>query len=417
MTTLDSDRTIPIGERLKPPADAVFDANTSSGFPAKVDVAVIGAGVIGLSIAWRLACRGMSVAVFERGEAGSGTSFAATGMLAAAAEHESCGEALLALALESQRQWPKFRAAVEAEANSSIDYRDEGTLVVALGRDEVERLRFRHEQQRRAGLNTNWLNAMEVRGIEPGLRASVAGGILCRDDHQVDPRSLIPALVSALRARGGLLLQNCPVTSLEMSGGRVAGLLTTAGRCQARMVIVASGVWSTDGLLPPEIELPMRPLKGQALALRTTRQTGSPRHVIWTEQIHLAPKSCDRLIVGATMEDAGFNPAITAGGVLALLEGVHRALPSSEEMEIEAVWSGFRPTSDDDAPIIGETGVPGLLIATGHHRNGILLAPVTALAIEQLVTTGSMSGAARLLGLARFQQPSAATAQTAGARR
>ena len=417
MSSFGPDRTIPIGERLKPPADAAFDAKASSNIPATVDVAVIGAGVIGLSIAWRLACRGMSVAVFERGEAGSGTSLAATGMLAAAAEHESGGEELLALALESQRQWPAFRAAVEAEGNSSIDYRDEGTLVVALGRDEVERLRFRHEQQRRAGLNTNWLNGMEVRGIEPGLRASIAGGILCRDDHQVDPRPLIPALVSALRARGGLVLQNCPVTSLEMSGGRVAGLLTTAGRCQAGTVIVAGGVWSTDGLLPPEIELPMRPLKGQALALRTTRQTGSPRHVIWTEQIHLAPKSDGRLIVGATMEDAGFNPAITAGGVLALLEGVHRALPSSEEMEIEAVWSGFRPTSDDDAPILGETGVPGLLIATGHHRNGILLAPVTAAAIEQLVTTGSISGTAQLFSLARFQRRSAGTSRAAGGQR
>jgi glycine oxidase len=418
MTTLDSDRTIPIGERLKPaPAAIPAGADASAGLPANVDVAVIGAGVIGLSIGWRLACRGMSVAVFERGEAGAGASLAATGMLAAAAEHEAGGEELLALALESQRQWPAFRAAVEADGNRSIDYRDEGTLVVALGRDEVERLRFRHEQQRRAGLNTNWLNAMQVRGTESGLRASVAGGILCRDDHQVDPRPLIPALVSALRARGGLLFENRPVTSLDMSGGRVSGLLTTAGCCRAGTVIVAGGAWSTDGLLPPAIELPMRPLKGQALALRTTRQTPPPRHVIWTEQIHLAPKSDGRLIVGATMEDTGFNPAITAGGVLALLEGVHRALPSSEEMEIEAVWSGFRPTSDDDAPIIGETGIAGLLIATGHHRNGILLAPVTAAAMEQLVTTGAMSGAARRFGLERFQQHGAATARSAGAQR
>ncbi len=140
--------------------------------------------------------------------------------------------------------------------------------------------------------------------------------------------------------------------------------------------------------MPTAIDIPLRPLKGQALALRTTRETGSLSHVVWTEQIHLAPKSDGRLIVGATMEDAGFNPAITAGGVLALLEGVHRALPSSEEMEIEAIWSGFRPTTEDDAPILGDTGVPGLLVATGHHRNGILLAPVTAAAIEELVTDG-----------------------------
>jgi glycine oxidase len=193
-------------------------------------------------------------------------------------------------------------------------------------------------------------------------------------------------------------------------------MVTAAGRCQAQTVIAAAGAWSTDGILPAALDIPMRPLKGQALALKTSRQTGAPRHVIWTEQIHLAPKSDGRLIVGSTMEDAGFNPAITAGGVLALLDGVHRALPSSEEMEIEAVWSGFRPTTDDDAPIIGETPIPGLLLAAGHHRNGILLAPVTAMAIEQLIATGKMTGAAASFGLGRFQRNAASAARTAGTR-
>jgi glycine oxidase len=415
--TLYTDRTVAPGERLKPPAEFHGGAGAAPTLPAQADVAVIGAGVIGLSIAWRLMSRGLSVAVFDRAEAGSGTSYAATGMLAAAAEHEPGGEELLALALDSQRQWLDFRTALEADANATIDYRDEGTLVVALGRDEVERLRFRHEQQRRAGLNTSWLNGMEARRVEPGLRASVAAGISCPDDHQVDPRRVVPALASAFVGRGGFLIQGNPVTSLDMAGGRVSGVLTSAGLCRARTVIAAAGAWSNDGILPPTLDIPMRPLKGQALALRTSRQTGAPRHVIWTEQIHLAPKGDGQLIVGSTMEDAGFNPAITAGGVLALLEGVHRALPSSEEMEIEAVWSGFRPTTDDDAPIIGESGIPGLLLATGHHRNGILLAPVTATAIEQLITEGAISGAANQFGLARFQRNSTGTAQIAGARR
>ncbi len=414
--TLYADRTLPVGERLKPPAGtSTGDTLYMRELPAQVDVAVIGAGVIGLSIAWRLAGRGLAVAVFDRGEAGAGTSLAATGMLAAAAEHEPGSEKFLALALESQRQWPEFCAQLEGESRLSIDHRNDGTLLVALGHDEVERLRFRHEQQRRAGLETRWLTGVEVRDAEPGLRASVAAGILCPDDHQVDPRRLVAALRVALLSRGGLLFQGTPVTSLEMSGGRVCGLLTSAGRCRAKTIVAASGAWSTDGLLPPALDIPMRPLKGQALALKTGRQTGSPRHVIWTEQIHLAPKSDGRLIVGSTMEDAGFNPAITAGGVLALLEGVHRALPSSEEMEIEAVWSGFRPTTDDDAPIIGKSGISGLLLATGHHRNGILLAPITATAIEQLITTGEMTGAAASFGLERFQRNAASTARAAGA--
>ena len=287
---------------------------------------------------------------------------------------------------------------------------------MALGRDEVERLRFRYEHQQRSGLDVRWLSGIEVRSLEPGLRPSVAAGVACDGDHQVDPRLLIPALVRALQARGGQLFENCPVTSLEISGGQISGLVTAAGVCQARTVIVANGVWATDILLPQGIDIPLRPLKGQALALKATKQTSTLSRVVWTEQIHLAPKSDGRLIVGSTMEDAGFNSAITAGGMLALLEGVHRALPSSEEMEIEAIWSGFRPTTDDDAPVLGTTGVPGLLIATGHHRNGILLAPVTAAALEELVTSGSMTGAAPLFGLDRFQGIQPGQALAAGAR-
>ena len=413
-----SDSAIAVGERLKaPPRSAPDDTTGQLALPARVDIAVVGAGVIGLSIAWRLARLGLSVAVFERAKSGTGTSLAATGMLAAAAEHEPGGGDLLSLALESQRLWPLFRSLLESDSHLSIDHRTDGTLVVALGRDEVERLRFRYEHQRRSGLDARWLSGIEARSLEPGLRPSVAAGVACDGDHQVDPRLLTPALARAVQSRGGRLFENCPVTSLETAGGRISGLVTAAGVCQARTVIVANGVWAGDILSPQGIDIPLRPLKGQALALKATKQTSTLSRVVWTEQIHLAPKSDGRLIVGSTMEDAGFNAAITAGGTLALLEGVHRALPSSEEMEIEAIWSGFRPTTDDDAPILGTTGVPGLLIATGHHRNGILLAPVTAAALEELVTSGSMTGAASLFGLDRFQGVQPGQALAAGARR
>jgi glycine oxidase len=416
LMVLCSNSTIAVGERLKGPPQSTPDTPRQFALPARIDVAVIGAGVIGLSIAWRLARRGLSVAVFERAQSGTGTSLAATGMLAAAAEHEPGGDDLLTLALDSQRLWPQFRAELEADSGLSIDYRAEGTLVVALGRDEVERLRFRFEHQQRSGLDTRWLNGIEVRSLEPGLRPSVAAGIACDGDHQVDPRLLIPALVRAVQSRGGRLFENCPVTSLETANGAISGLVTAAGVCEARTIIVASGVWAGDILSPHGIDIPLRPLKGQALALKATKQTSTLSRVVWTEQIHLAPKSDGRLIVGSTMEDTGFNAAITAGGTLALLEGVHRALPSSEEMEIETIWSGFRPTTDDDAPVLGATGVPGLLVATGHHRNGILLAPVTAAALEELVTAGSMPGAAPLFGLDRFQAVQPGQRLAAGAR-
>jgi glycine oxidase len=395
---------LPVGARLAvEPARA---GPTSPSFnPAKTfDVAIVGAGVIGLSIGWRLARRGLATIVFDRATAGSGTSLAATGMLAAAAEHEAGGDDLLALALESQRTWPDFAAALEADSGLSIDYRDEGTLILALGRDEVARLRFRYEQQCRAGLRTAaWLNGAEVREREPGLRPSVAAGLYCPDDHQIDPRLMMPALCRAYLAAGGELVENCQVDHLDRRGGQVAGLFTAAGPCKARKVVLAAGAWTGEGdLLPAGLRVPVRPLKGQALALRTNPATGTLSHIIWTEQVHLAPKADGRLILGATMEECGFDESVSAGGLYALLEGARRALPSVEEMRIEAIWSGFRPTSDDDAPILGACAIDGLIIATGHHRNGFLLAPVTAQAIEDVILRGAMKGAARAFGIGRF---------------
>jgi glycine oxidase len=390
-----------VGKSLRP-VDAPEHA-APSGQPSAVDVALVGGGVIGLSIAWRLAGAGMAVAVFERDTVGSGASLAATGMLAAATELEPGGADLLALSLESQQLWPLFRAELEQEAGIEIDYRGEGTLEIALGRDEVDKLRFRYELQKRSGLATQWLDGASVRAREPALRPSVTAGIFAADDHQVDPRRLVPALRRAVATRGGQVFEGLPVLALDMAGGRVGGVVTAQGVCRARTVVVANGAWAGSGdLLGALLAVPVRPLKGQALALGASARTGAPRHVVWTEQVHLAPKAGGRLIVGATVEECGFDRAVTAGGIFALLEGARRALPSIEDMEVEAIWTGLRPTSDDDAPILGGTDVGGLVLATGHHRNGILLAPATAQAIRDLVVTGAMPGAAARFGLGRF---------------
>jgi glycine oxidase len=385
----------------RPAAHAVVQAAPGSiRVPAEVDVAIVGAGVIGLSIAWRLARRGLEVAVFERAHAGAGASLAATGMLAAAAEHEPGCHALLAFALESQRQWPTFCAELEAQSGRSIDFRPCGTLVVALGRDEVERLKFRHDLHVRCDLSTRWLTGQQVRALEPALRPAVTAGLFCADDHQVDPPLVVAALVAAFKTAGGHLIEHCAVEALDLAAGRVAGVVTAAGACRADAVVLASGAW-TD-LVPQTVPVPVRPLKGQSLALRTTAETGTLAHIVWTEQIHLAPKGDGRLIVGATVEERGFDDAITAGGLYALLEGARRALPAIEEMAVEAVWTGFRPSSIDDAPILGATSFPGLVLATGHHRNGYLLAPATALAIEALIVDGVMPAVAQAFGVDRF---------------
>jgi glycine oxidase len=405
-----------VGERLHM-ADAPDHAGGPAveSQPAAADVAIVGAGVIGLAIGWRLAAAGLAVALFERDEAGAGASGAATGMLAAATELEPGGSDLLALALESQRLWLSFRAELEEETGIDLDYRDEGTLTVALGRDEVERLRFRHELQKRAGLATRWLDGAAARELEPALRPSVTAGIFCGDDHQVDPRLLVPALRRAVTARGGRLIERLPVYSLDIEGGRVNGVVTPEGLCRAQTVILANGAWAgTRELAGDALAVPVRPLKGQALALRANARTGLPTHVVWTEQVHLAPKAGGRLVLGSTVEECGFDRSVTAGAVFALLEGARRALPSIEDMEIEAIWTGFRPTSDDDAPILGACGIAGLVLATGHHRNGILLAPGTAQAISDLVTSGEMTGAATRFGLDRFAPRRALRQQETG---
>ncbi|WP_204165483.1 glycine oxidase ThiO [Methylobacterium sp. 17Sr1-1] len=384
----------------------------SDRLPERAEVAVIGAGLIGLSVAWRLARAGLSVAVIERGRAGDGASLAATGMLAAAAEHEPGGEVLSPLCLESQRLWHPFRDELEAESGLSIDYRREGTLVIALGRDEVERLRFRHELQRRDGLSVEWLSGSAIRAREPGLRPTVTAGILCPDDHQVDPARVMAALRRAFRAVGGRLVEETTVTAFAREGGRVTGVETSAGSLRAGTVVLASGAWAGEGSLVPDLALPVRPLKGQSMALQMTPRSGLLSHVVWTEQVHMAPKGDGSLIVGATVEETGFDPHLTGGGLYALLEGARRALPGVEEMRVAGIWSGFRPTSDDDAPILGEAR-PGLVLAAGHHRNGYLLAPVTAEAVATLILRGETLPVAAPFGLSRFAPPPSLRSETA----
>ncbi|SDM47237.1 glycine oxidase [Methylobacterium phyllostachyos] len=389
----------PIGRR-RGPTVAIEQAR----LPDATDVAIVGGGLIGLSIAWRLARAGRSITVLERETIGAGASLAATGMLAPAAEHEPGSDPLLPLALDSLRRWPAFRDALEAESGLSIDYRADGTLVLAIGRDEVERLRFRYNLQRRSGLDATWLPGSEVRRLEPGLRPSVTAGIQCPLDHQVDPCRVMAALAEACRRAGVTLIEHAPVSAIDWAGDRVTGLRVGEHRVQAGAVILASGAWSGEGgLLPDTLSLPVRPLKGQSLALRTTARTGTLARMVWTEQVHMAPKSDGQLIIGATVEDCGFRPGVTAGGLYALLEGARRVLPGIEEMEVASVWSGYRPTSDDDAPII-DTLAPGLVAATGHHRNGYLLAPVTADAVAELVTEGALPEVARPFTRARFAQ-------------
>ena len=357
--------------------------------------------MIGLAIGWRLAAAGCSVTIFERDEAGRGASWAAAGMLAAGVETEPGELDLLALNRRSQELWPGFAAMLAQAAGMAVGLRQEGTLVVALTRDDAAQLRFNYDFQRQHGIALEWLTAGGARQREPHLHPNLAAAVFSPADHQVDNRLVVQALRRAFLGAGGTLREHAAVETVELAAGRAVGVRVSGERHAAEIVVLAAGAWSAQvGGLPEK--LPVRPVKGQMLALRMDPAAPLVRHVVWAPKAYLVPRDDGRLIVGATTEERGFDPRLTAGGVLALLEGAWRVVPGIEELPIDEMWVGFRPGSRDDAPMLGPSGIEGLVVATGHHRNGILLTPVTAEAVARYVLTGEVDPVIRPFALERF---------------
>lgn len=385
--------------------DSTFPAGDKAGGKITTPkTVIIGAGVIGLGIAWRLAQAGCKVDVFDKGAAGRGASWAAAGMLAAAAEAEPGEEPLLPLTLESQRLWPDFARGLADATGISCEYRDEGTLVVALNRDDAESLSHSYEFQKGLGLEIEWLSAAEARRLEPHLRPGIAAAVFSRGDHQVENRALVPALIAACRGAGVAIHERCAVAEIVMEGGRACGVETAKGRVAADVVVLAAGAWSREiGGIPAAFRPPVRPIKGQMLAIRMDKAAPLLRHVVWLPNGgYLVPRNDGRLIVGGTVEERGFDNSITAGGLFTLIEAAWRAVPTIEELPITETWVGFRPGSRDDAPMLGPSGIDGLVVATGHHRNGILLTPVSASVVSQYILSGRLPEMARPFDPLRF---------------
>jgi glycine oxidase len=373
-------------------------------------VAIIGAGVVGLGIAWRLAGRGARVTVFDKGVAGAGASHAAAGMLAACLEAEPGEEALTALGRESQRRWPAFAAELHRLTGIDIGLRTEGTLAIALTSDDQARLAHLLPFQRSLGLPLEWISAAETRRREPHLATRLAGAVWSPEDHQVDNRKLAAALRAAAEKAGAIIREHTAVHSITVAGPRVTGIVLADGtRLSADAVVLAAGAWSAAvSGLDPALRPPVRPVKGQMMALAMDAAHPLLTHVVWAPGVYMVPRLDGRLLVGATVEDKGFDASLTAGGILSLLEAAWRAVPAIEELPIAETWVGFRPGSRDDAPILGPAPVAGLVYATGHHRNGILLAPVTADSIAALILDGALDPAIRPFGIERFTRAQAA---------
>jgi glycine oxidase len=371
---------------------------------SRPNVAIIGAGIVGLAIAWRLAARGVSVQVFDRGAAGAGASHAAAGMLAACAEAEPGEEALIALGRESQARWPAFAAELLEVSGIDVELRPEGTLLLALTADDQARLSHQLVFQQQLGLPLQWISAAETRRREPHLAGKLAGAVFSPEDTQVDNRKLVEALRVAAEAAGASITEYRAVSAISSRGGRVDGIVLADGsKVVADVVVLAAGAWtrSIDGL-DPQLRPPVRPIKGQMLALRTDPAAPLLTHVVWAPGAYLVPRRDGRLLVGATVEEKGYDSSLTAGGMLSLLEAAWRAVPAIEDLPIDEMWVGHRPGSRDDAPILGAGPIDGLIYATGHHRNGILLAPITADTIARLALDDVVDAAIRPFGIERF---------------
>ena len=362
------------------------------------DLLVIGAGVIGLSCAWRAAQAGLSVLVLERDEPGAGATGVAAGMLAPVTEAEFGEEALLELNLRGRELWSGFAAELEELTGMPSGYADSGALVVAADRDDAGELHRLHDFQRRLGLDASWLSPRECRALEPGLAPRVGGAILAPQDGHVDPRAVVRALVAGLERAGGELITGAEVTSLETEGGRVTGVRADGGMSAAAgAVLVAAGAWSSQGAFASECGAPdVRPVKGQLLELCVRRGHLAPaQRLIRTPRCYIVTRrrgedhAGDRVVIGATVEEQGFDTAVTAEGVFRLLEAAWEVLPEVGELELISARAGLRPGTPDNAPAIGRGEPDGLLWATGHHRNGVLLAPLTARVIVDLLRGGA----------------------------
>lgn len=390
-----------------------FQTRVPSGAPARVParagVVVVGGGIVGLSLAYELVRRRVNVLVLEARHVGAGAGGVAAGMLAPGSEADHGTPALFQLAKESQRLYPEWVRGVEAASGLACGFREEGTLFVALSHDDEAEIARLARFQDDFGLAGEWLTAEQARELEPQLSPRVTGVLSLPEDRQVDPQALLAALHRAVEALGGRVVEGARVTGFETVGGRITGVTGVAGaadtadrvggagadgaggrpfevRCET--AVLAAGAWSSQELAWPAEPLGVRPVKGQLLHLSGPELV---RHVLRSTRCYLVPRAEGRLVVGATMEEQGFDASPTAGAVMDLLWHARLLVPAIYDLALAEVRVGFRPATRDHQPLIGETGVPGLYAATGHFRHGVLLAPATATLLADELAGGTPS--------------------------
>ncbi|HEV7482104.1 MAG TPA: glycine oxidase ThiO [Solirubrobacterales bacterium] len=387
------------------------------------DAIFVGGGAIGLSCAWRAARGGARVAVLDRAEPPAGATRVAAGMLAPVGELAFGEPELLEMTLASAALYPDFVAELETASGETTGYAQQGAIHIALDRDEAAELRRVHDLQRSLGLEAEWLPPRRCRELEPGLTPSFNGGVHAPGEAAIDPRALTRALLAALGEAGAEVRSGSEVVDGVFEGEHLAGVRTAAGEeLRAEMTVLAAGAWSGQAeWLPEHARPPVRPVKGQIVELRGRDGESPCERIVASERVYLVPRPDGRLILGATSEEQGFDTAVTAGGVHELLREAYRLLPDVAEMELVDSMAGLRPGTPDNLPLIGPGAIEGLALATGHYRNGILLAPLTADAIaavlagEQLPEAVAPAHPARLTLVAQGATKDKSTVTSSGA--
>lgn len=370
------------------------------------DVVVLGAGIIGAATAWRCAQRGLRVTLVDPAPERGAWSTAA-GMLAPVTELHYTETALLDLNLDSMRRYPNFVEELTAITGLDVGYRRTGALAVAWDAADLAHLRELQAFAARLGLSADLVGSRHLRELEPALAPGLPGGMLACDDHQVDPRRLHAALLAAGGAAGVTVLRCAASVLVERGEERISGVRTDDGAVvSAGQVVLAAGSWSAHVPgLPAQAVPPVRPVKGQTLRLRlpgALRLRHVLRATVKGSPVYVVPRADGQLIVGASTEEAGFDQKPRAGAVYELLRDAQSVVPELGEAIFEEVSTGLRPGSPDNAPIVGPSAVDGLIHATGHYRNGVLLTPVTADGVAELVADGTLPDVLRPFDAARF---------------
>jgi glycine oxidase len=353
----------------------------------RYDAVIAGGGVIGASIALELAGAGLHVALFDANQPGKEASWASAGMISPAPENLG-SIPFMPISLASVALYPEFIRKVEELSGIDVGYRQDGAIDALLDGNVEEELSTVIALQHGVGLRAEALNAQQAREMEPALSEAIEAAIFRPDEASLDNRAFTEAVLKAAQRIGVKIFAGNGAKAIWKENGRCKGLILQNGQVEAKSTIIAAGCFSAQ-IEGVAAYAPVFPAKGQMIALRC--ETVEIRRVLWLEHTYLVPRNDGRIIAGSTIERTGFDRNVTAGGIKKILSEVLQLAPGLEKAQIEETWAGLRPDSPDHLPILGPTDLDGLLIATGHFRSGILLAPITARLMREWICSQTVS--------------------------